>query len=127
MRPIPNSEPLLYLGISNIGRVFPTTLEVLKVVLHTKGYGFSKLPRVKDEIGSILEKKGQLLAKSEKCKVQRKSLLLAFLHAHIKGLLSGFWSNEVEMFKKVAGVMRASQSGASEWRRGRGRWRSGSH
>jgi len=104
MRAIPNSGPLQYLEISNIERVFPTTPEVLKAVLYMKDYGFSKLPRVTNEIDNILGKKGLLLAKGEERKVQRKLLLPAFPHAHIKGLVSGFWPHEVEMFDNVAPV-----------------------
>ncbi|PUU77221.1 hypothetical protein B9Z19DRAFT_1146549 [Tuber borchii] len=114
---IPNSGPLRYLVISNIELAFSTKLEVLKVVLHPKGYGFSKLPRVTNEISNIPEKKGLLFAKGEKCRVERKLLRPAFPHTHIKGLVSGFWSNRVEMSEKVAGVMRASQGLAGGWGR----------
>ncbi|PUU77219.1 hypothetical protein B9Z19DRAFT_181475 [Tuber borchii] len=117
MRAIPNSGPLPRLGSPNIDRVFPPTPEALKVVLHAKDYAFSKLPRATNKTSNILGKKRLLFAKERK--VQRKLLLPAFPHAHIKGLVSGFWSNGVEMFENVAGVMRASQSGAGGWRKGR--------
>ena len=46
--------------------------------------------------------------------MERKFPLPAFPQVHIKGLLPGFWSNGVEMFEKVAEVVRASQGGARE-------------
>jgi len=112
MRTIPNSGLLRYLGIFNIERVFPTTPEVMKEVLHTKSYSFIKPPLLTNDIGNIIGKKGLLFAEGEEHKMQRKLLLPAFSHAHIKGLVPGFWSKGVEMTEKVAEVMRASRSGA---------------
>ena len=114
MRTIPNSGLLRYLGIFNIERVFPTTPEVLKEVLHTKSYSFIKPPLVTRDIGNILGKKGLLFAEGEEHKVQRKSLLPAFSHGHIKGLVPGFWSKGVEMTEKVAEVVRSSRDGTGD-------------
>jgi len=113
MRTIPNSGLLRYLGIFNIERIFPTTPEVLKEVLHTKSYSFIKPPILTNDIGGILGKKGLLFTEGEEHKMQRKLLLPAFSHAHIKGLVPGFWSKGIEMTEKVAEVVRASRSGAS--------------
>ncbi|PUU84152.1 cytochrome P450 [Tuber borchii] len=114
MRTIPNSGLLRYLGIFNIEQIFPTTPEVLKEVLHTKSYSFIKPPLVARNIGSILGKKGLLFAEGEEHKVQRKLLLPAFSHAHIKGLVPGFWSKGVEMTEKVVEVVRSSRDGAGD-------------
>ena len=114
MRTIPNSGLLRYLGIFNIERVFPTTPEVLKEVLHTKSYSFVKPPLVTRNIGSILGKKGLFFAEGEEHMVQRKLLLPAFSHGHIKGLVPGFWCKGVEMTEKVAEVVRSSRNGAGD-------------
>ncbi|KAG0133876.1 cytochrome P450 [Tuber indicum] len=114
LRTIPNSGLLRYLGIFNTERVFPTTPEVLKEVLHTKSYTFIKPTLLTNDIGRILGRKGLLFAEGEEHKVQRKLLLPAFSHAHIKGLVPGFWSKGVEMTEKVAEVVRASRGAGGE-------------
>ncbi|PUU84167.1 hypothetical protein B9Z19DRAFT_961463, partial [Tuber borchii] len=78
---------LRYLGAFNTERVFFTTPEVLKKVLRVRSCGFIKRPLVTNDFGDILGKKGLLFAEGEE---QRKLLLPAFSHAHIKGLVPGF-------------------------------------
>jgi len=58
MRTIPDCGLLRYLGIVNIERIFLTTPEVLKGVLHTKSYGFIGPPLVTNDIGRVLGRTG---------------------------------------------------------------------
>ena len=90
MRTIPNSRLLRYLGVFNTERVLLTMLKMLKEVLQIKSYGFIKRPLVTNDIGMILGKKGLLFTEGEEHKMERKLLLPAFSHAHIKGLVLGF-------------------------------------
>ncbi|RPA96817.1 cytochrome P450 [Choiromyces venosus 120613-1] len=114
MRTIPNSGLLRYLGAFNMERIFPTTPEMLKEVLHTKSYSFIKPPLLTKDVGNIFGTKGLLFAEGEVHKLQRKLMLPAFSHAHIKGLVPGFWSKGMEMTEKVAEVVRASGDGGEE-------------
>ncbi|CUS11563.1 unnamed protein product [Tuber aestivum] len=126
MRTIPNSGLLRYLDLFNIERVLPTTAEALKEVLHTKSYCFIKPPILTSDVAKILGRTGLLFVEGEEHKMQRKLLLPAFSHAHIKALVPGFWSKGMEMTEKVAAVVRASRSSGGEGEEGvvveMGRW-----
>jgi len=64
--------------------VFPTTPEVLKEVLRSKRYSFTKSLLVTNGIGNTSGKKGLLFTEGEGLKVERKLLLPAFSHGKIK-------------------------------------------
>lgn len=86
---------------------------VLKGVLHTKRYSFTKLPLVTNDIGNILREKGTLLTKGKEYQAQGRLLLPIFSHAHIPGLALGFWVQGVEMTENVAELVSASRSATS--------------
>lgn len=79
-----------------------TTLEELKVLPHTKDYGFIKSSLVASDISNILGNKGLLCIEGTGHKEERGLLLLAFLCSHIKGLVPVLESKKVEIAEKVA-------------------------
>ncbi|KAL7265815.1 hypothetical protein RUND412_011658, partial [Rhizina undulata] len=87
----------------------PTTPETLKEILHQKSYIFIKPPEMRLNIGKILGPTGLLFSEGEEHKQQRRILLPAFSHGHIKNLVPVFWTKARELTVKLEDIARVSQ------------------
>ena len=103
---IPNNGLLRYPGVFSIEQVFPTTPEVLEREYYAKNYTFIKSTLVTDNGSNIFGKKELLFAEGSGHKAQRRLLLPASAHAHIRGLVPGFGLREQKWLRKWRGGAR---------------------
>ena len=93
---IPNDGLLSYRMKYNKERVFLTSPKALSEVLVQRNYEFIKPPALRFGLGRILGV-GLIIAEGDEHKVQRRRLLPAFQHRHIKDLYPIFWSKSAEL------------------------------
>ena len=93
---IPNDGLIAYRMRFNKERVLLTSPKALSEVLVQRSYEFSKPFRLRFGLGRILGV-GLIIAEGEEHKVQRRKLLPAFQHRHIKDLYAVFWSKAAEL------------------------------
>jgi len=79
-------------------------------------------PLVTNEMGNILRRKGWPLVEGGGHRMKRKLLMPTFPRAHIQDRFLGFDLRGAEIAGKVAGVVRASRSGAGGGEEEEGGW-----
>ncbi|RAO72355.1 uncharacterized protein BHQ10_008367 [Talaromyces amestolkiae] len=90
---VPNDGLIRYRMMFNKEVVFITSPKALSEVLVQKNYDFSKPYKLRQGLGRILGI-GLIIAEGEEHKIlkkQRKNLMPAFLHRHVKDLYPIFW------------------------------------
>lgn len=108
---MPENDGLIrYMGMFNAERIMPCSPKTLSEVLHQKSYAFVKPDFMRHGIGRILGLRGLLFAEGDEHRQQRKMLLPAFSHSHIKNLVPTFWGTSRELVEKLGGVMAATES-----------------
>ncbi|KAL7269806.1 hypothetical protein RUND412_007511 [Rhizina undulata] len=105
---IPNKGLVRFLGPFNQDHIILATPEALKEVLHQKCYSFEKPQLFRDGIGRILGLRGLLFTEHDEHKRQRKIILPAFAHGHIKSIVPIFWKKTRELMEKFDNVIEAS-------------------
>lgn len=109
---LPNNDGLIrYIGLFGVERIMPTNAKTLSEVLHHKSYLFVKPDFVRDSIGSILGLRGILFAEGDEHRHQRKLLLPAFSHSHIKNLVPTFWDISRDLAERISTVVAAAENG----------------
>lgn len=98
---IPNSGLIRYLGLWNTERLFPTSPDTLREVMHTKAHIFVK-PSTLGGLSTVLGKRGLFFALGEEHRHYRKMLLPSFALRHLKGLVPVFWEKALEMGNGIA-------------------------
>ncbi|KAL9070873.1 MAG: hypothetical protein Q9157_005666 [Trypethelium eluteriae] len=97
---IPNDGLLGYRMKFNKERVFLTSPKALSEVLVQRNYEFCKPHRLRFGLGRILGV-GLIIAEGDEHKMQRRRLLPAFQHRHIKDLYPVFWSKAAELSRAL--------------------------
>ncbi|PUU84180.1 hypothetical protein B9Z19DRAFT_1060435 [Tuber borchii] len=103
-------------GSLEIGQVLPTTLEALKGLPHTKGYGFIKSSLVETEISNIPGNKGLLFVEGTGTRQRGDCYCWPFFGSYSKELVPGLGSKRVEKTKRVAEGVWASLSDTNDGR-----------
>ncbi|TGZ79553.1 cytochrome P450 [Ascodesmis nigricans] len=93
---LPNDGLIRYLGLWNTERLFPTSIEMLKEILHTQADVFVK-PNTLGGLSTILGKRGLFFAEGEEQKHYRRMLLPSFGVTHLRKLVPVFWDKAMEM------------------------------
>ncbi|KAL0636831.1 hypothetical protein Q9L58_004189 [Maublancomyces gigas] len=107
-----NNEGLIrYIGLFGGERIMPCNAKTLSEVLHHKSYQFVKPPFMRESIGNILGLRGLLFAEGDEHRHQRKLLLPAFSHSHIKNLVPSFWSISRDLAESITSVVAAAENG----------------
>ncbi|KAJ5917473.1 hypothetical protein N7466_011027 [Penicillium verhagenii] len=97
---VPNTGLIRYRMRFNKEVVFVTNPKGLSEVLVQKNYEFSKPYKLRKGLGRILGV-GLLIAEGEEHKRQRKLLMPAFSHRHIKNLYPIFWEKSVVLAQEI--------------------------
>ncbi|KAI9681734.1 MAG: hypothetical protein M1822_007086 [Bathelium mastoideum] len=93
---VPNDGFIRYRLKYNKERVLVTSPKALAEILVQKNYDFTKPYKLRFGLGRILGV-GLVIAEGEEHKKQRRRLLPAFQHRHIKNLYPVFWDKSVEL------------------------------
>ncbi|KAK3679776.1 hypothetical protein LTR78_000152 [Recurvomyces mirabilis] len=93
---VPNDGLIRYRMKRNQERVFVTSVKGLAEVLVQRNYDFVKPTRLRYGLGRILGV-GLIIAEGDEHKQQRRQLMPAFAHRHVKDLYSIFWSKSAEL------------------------------
>ncbi|KAJ5627862.1 hypothetical protein N7490_010090 [Penicillium lividum] len=97
---VPNNGLIRYRMRFNKEVVFVTSPKGLSEVLVQKNYEFSKPYKLRKGLGRILGV-GLIIAEGEEHKRQRKLLMPAFSHRHIKDLYPIFWDKSVALAREM--------------------------
>lgn len=111
---IPNDGLIRYFGLWNRERIMPTDAKTLQEVLHQKSYIFVKPAITRGGLAVVLGLKGILFAEGDVHRHQRKIMMPAFQHKHIKDLVTTFWSLSMYLADKIAESTRVSPDEDSE-------------
>lgn len=106
-----NSGLIRYIGLFGGERIMLCSPKTLAEALHHKSYAFIKPKFMRSGIGRILGLRGLLFAEGDEHRHQRKLLLPAFSHAHIKKLVPTFWRTSHELAEAVSGLVAAAEDG----------------
>ncbi|KUL89225.1 hypothetical protein ZTR_03650 [Talaromyces verruculosus] len=107
---VPNDGLIRYRMMFNKEVVFVTSPKALSEVLVQKNYDFSKPYKLRQGLGRILGI-GLIIAEGEEHKKQRKNLMPAFLHRHVKDLYPIFWEKSASLAAELEGnIKRTGQS-----------------
>lgn len=107
---LPHDNGLIrYIGLFGGERIMPCSAKTLAEVLHHKSYVFVKPDFMRSGIGRILGLRGLLFAEGDEHRHQRKLLLPAFSHAHIKSLVPTFWRSSRELADSIAGLVTSAE------------------
>ncbi|EPS41100.1 hypothetical protein H072_5009 [Dactylellina haptotyla CBS 200.50] len=105
---IKNDGLLVYKGILNRERIFPTNPKLLAEILTTKSYTFTK-PRLFQFSLARLLGNGILMAEGDEHKRQRKILIPAFHPRHLRSLFPLFFTKSQEMVELITGEIVKAQ------------------
>ncbi|OKL57731.1 hypothetical protein UA08_07229 [Talaromyces atroroseus] len=97
---VPNNGLIRYRMWFNKEVVFVTSPKALSEVLVLKNYDFSKPYKLRQGLGRILGV-GLIIAEGEEHKKQRKMLMPAFSHRHVKDLYPIFWEKAALLAKEL--------------------------
>lgn len=107
---LPHNRGLIrYIGLFGGERIMPCSAKTLAEVLHHKSYVFIKPDFMRDGVGRILGLRGLLFAEGDEHRHQRKIMLPAFSHAHIKNLVPTFWHASHELADSIASLVAAAE------------------
>lgn len=107
-----NNDGLIrYIGLFGGERIMPCNAKTLSEVLHHKSYHFIKPPFMRQSIGNVLGLRGLLFAEGDEHRHQRKLLLPAFSHSHIKNLVPTFWSISRDLTESISSIVAAAENG----------------
>ncbi|KAK5116146.1 hypothetical protein LTR62_008472 [Meristemomyces frigidus] len=98
---VPNDGLIRYRMKRNQERILLTSVKGLAEVLVQRNYDFVKPRRLRFGLGRILGV-GLIIAEGDEHKQQRKQLMPAFAHRHVKDLYSIFWSKSVELAQALS-------------------------
>ncbi|KAK5728388.1 hypothetical protein LTR15_001524 [Elasticomyces elasticus] len=110
---IPNNGLIRYRVKRNRERVFITSPKGLAEVLVQKNYDFAKPYSLRLGLGRILGI-GLIIAEGDEHKKQRRQLMPAFAHRHIKDLYPIFWSKSVELANALSSTIAVND--CDKWR-----------
>lgn len=107
---LPHNRGLIrYIGLFGAERIMPCSAKTLAEVLHHKSYAFIKPDFMREGLGRVLGLRGLLFAEGDEHRHQRKIMLPAFSHAHIKNLVPTFWRTSRELADSIAGIVAATE------------------
>ncbi|KAJ5553236.1 hypothetical protein N7494_002614 [Penicillium frequentans] len=110
---VPNNGLIRYRMRFNKEEVLVVNPKGLSEVLVQKSYEFAKPYRLRKGLGRILGV-GLIIAEGEEHKRQRKLLMPAFSHRHIKDLYPIFWDKSVALAREIKANIKQTTDQSSE-------------